>query len=318
MPKVIIVGIIILSVVLLLIVGFKIYYFIENRKYRNETLTMIENEELNVKVNTPIEHKMLKKESYTVHYFVSGNRDGETLVFLHPAFGDHRCFDKQIDCFSKKYCVITVDMPGHGLTGVGKPNDKITSTSSSLAEIFEQERIKKTHLVGVSLGSLLAQDFALKFPTSISSLTALGGYNINKVQHEAAKSQQKEMSKWLFKMIFSMDAFRRYTASTTVINKLEQARFYQSAKLFTRRSFIAMSGLEKLITDRTDIQRNYPLLILSGDNDVELALHLARQWHEDAPESEIAVIDNAGHCANMDNSQQFNEILMLFLSKIKS
>jgi pimeloyl-ACP methyl ester carboxylesterase len=199
--------------------------------------------ELAVRINAVVEQKRLNKDAYSVHYFVSGNSKGEAMVFLHPAFGDHRCFDKQVDYFSKQYRVITIDMLGHGLTGVGKSKDKITTTSIHLAEIMEQENIRKAHIVGVSLGSLLAQDFALKYPNKILSLTALGGYNINKAQREVAKLQQGEMFKCLFKLLFSMDAFRRYTAATAVINTLEQARFYESAKLFTRKSLTVMSGL---------------------------------------------------------------------------
>ena len=270
---------------------------------------------LNFKINTVIENKTLKKDGYSVHYFICGKTDGEAIVFLHPAFGDHKCFDKQIDYFSKDYRVITIDMLGHGLTGVGKSKDKITSTPTHVAEVLSLENIEKAHVVGVSLGSLLAQDFALKYSDRILSLTALGGYNINKEQKEVAKSQQREMFKWLFKMIFSMDAFRRYTATTTVINKVEQIHFYESAKRFTRKSFTVMSGLDKLIANRPEVQRNYPLLVMSGEHDIELAVRLTKQWHEDEPKSQICIIENAGHCANMDNSEKFNKRLMEFISR---
>jgi pimeloyl-ACP methyl ester carboxylesterase len=268
---------------------------------------------LNFSIETRIEQKTLEREGYSVHYFVSGNQEGASIVFLHPAFGDHRCFDKQIDCFSQEFRVITMDMLGHGLTGVGKSKDKISSTPVHVAEILALEGIEKTHIVGVSLGSLLAQDFALKYPEKTLSLTALGGYNINKEQKEIAKSQRSEIFKWLFKMIFSMDAFRKYTASATLVEPTEQAHFYESAKLFTRKSFTVMLGLDKLIADRPNIKSNYPLLILSGEKDVELAVKSARQWHEDVPESQMYLIENAGHCANMDNSAKFNEILKAFL-----
>ncbi|MDR1938106.1 MAG: alpha/beta hydrolase, partial [Tannerellaceae bacterium] len=109
--------------------------------------------------------------------------------------------------------------------------------------------------------------------------------------------------------------FRRYVASTTVLHPVEQARFYESAKLFTRKSFAVMQGLDKLIENRPNLKRNYPLLILSGEKDVELALRSAKQWHDDEPDSHFYTIENAGHCANMDNPARFNEILMKFLGR---
>jgi len=307
-----------LLIILCLIVSIfgvlKIYYAIGNNKYDNHIKELKDSGKMDFQIDNKIDHKTIVSNGNTIHYFVSGNAEGETIVFLHPAFGDHKCFDKQIDYFSPNYRVITIDMLGHGLTGVGKSKDKITATAVHIAEILKTENRDNTHIVGVSLGSLLAQDFALKYPEKVLSLTALGGYNINKEQKEIAKSQGKEIFKWLFKMIFSMDAFRKYTANVSAVNETEQIRFYESAKHFTRKSFTVMSGLDKLIANR-DVQRNYPLLILSGEKDNELALKTAKQWHEEEQNSQMFIIENAGHCANMDNAESFNNVLMNFLAK---
>jgi pimeloyl-ACP methyl ester carboxylesterase len=271
-------------------------------------------EKMDFHIESKIEHKVFEKEGTTIHYFVSGNNNQETIVFLHPAFGDHRCFDKQIDFFSQKFRVITVDMLGHGLSVVGKSKDKIASTAVHVSGILELENIGKAHFAGVSLGSLLAQDFALKYPQKVLSLTALGGYNINREQKEIAKAQQGEIFKWLFKMIFSMDAFRRYTASVCAFEPAGQARFYESAKGFTRKSFRIMSGLNNIIKNRENIHPNYPLLILTGEKDLNLASKYANKWHEEEPESQLFTIEKAGHCANMDNSAKFNETVMEFIT----
>lgn len=260
-----------------------------------------------------IEHKTLKKGNYSIHYFVSGNENTETIVFLHPAFGDHRCFDKQVDYFSPTFKVITLDMPGHGLTGISHSNEKLTDTPMHILEILQTENCEKVHIVGVSVGSLLAQSFALQYPEKTLSLTVLGGYDINREQKGIMKAQQKEILKWIFKMIFSMDAFRKHVATTAVINKTEQERFYESARLFTRKSFAMMSGLNKLIAER-NIVKNYPLLLLSGEKDLPAAILANKEWHQHEPDCELHIIKNAGHCANMDNAKEFNEILMNFLT----
>ncbi|MDR1342260.1 MAG: alpha/beta hydrolase [Prevotellaceae bacterium] len=291
----------------------KTYYAIGNRIYSKKMEKIKEPENRSLCVSSSTEQKTLEKEGYSIYYFVSGNEEREAIIFLHPAFGDHRCFDGQVDYFSQKFRVITVDMLGHGLSQVGKSKDKIASTSVHVAEILDLEGIEEAHIAGVSLGSLLAQDFALKYPEKTLSLTVLGGYSINKKQKQIAKAQRSELFKWLFKMIFSMDAFRRYAASTTAIDPTAQARFYESARSFTRKSFTVMSGLDKLVANRPEIRRDYPLLILSGEKDLELAVTLTRQWHEDDTESQMHIIENAGHCANMDNPKKFNEILMEFL-----
>ncbi len=292
--------------------SIKIYYMVVDKRHEREIKELKDSGKMDSRIESKIDDKTIEHNGYTVHYFVSGDPQGESIVFLHPAFGDHRCFDNQIDYFSRSYHVITIDMLGHGMTGTGKSKDNIGVTADHVAAILKVEKHRQTHIVGVSVGSLLAQDFALKHPDKVLSLTALGGYNINREQPEVEKAQGREMFKWFFRMVFSMDAFRWYTAKVSAINENEQARFYESAKHFTRKSFTVMSGLGGLIADR-NVERTWPLLILSGEKDNGLALKMAAQWHEDEPESEFHIIENAGHCANMDNAEEFNSIVMKFI-----
>lgn len=259
-------------------------------------------------------HKTIPIQGTEIHYFSNDKQDTESILFLHPAFSDHSCFDNQIDFFAEHFKVITVDLLGHGLSSVGKSKDKIDQSAKHLNEILLKENIKKIHIVGVSMGSLLARDFAVKFPLKTLSVTALGGYDINHIYPEINKAQRKEMSKWLFKVLFSMSAFRRYAASISVIKEEEQANFYKSTKGFTRKSFMVMSALENIVAERERNIRSYPLLILSGEKDNELALSVARKWHDKESESRFYIIKNAGHCANMDNPIEFNKTILDFIT----
>jgi 3-oxoadipate enol-lactonase len=262
-----------------------------------------------------IEHKELNQNGYSIFYYATGDKENELIVFLHPAFADHRCFNKQIDYFSKEFRVVTIDMLGHGLSKVGKAKDKIDFTIHHIDTILKNEGYSKAHFVGVSMGTLIAQYYSLHNPDKIQSLTILGGYDINADNKEISKAQRSENIKWIFKALFSMNSFRRYASSVSVSNPDEQARFYEMARLFTRKSFTIMSGLGNILKQRDNINRNYPLLILSGDKDIELAKRMSKKWHDNEPTSKFHEIENAGHCANMDNAVEFNRIVMRFIKK---
>lgn len=264
-----------------------------------------------------IEQKELKQNGYSIFYYTSGDIGKELIVFLHPAFADHRCFDKQIDYFAKEFRVVTIDMLGHGLSKVGKAKDKIDHTIHHIDTILKIEGYSKAHLAGVSMGTLIAQYYALQYPDKVQSMTILGGYDINANNKEILKAQRSENIKWIFKALFSMNSFRRYVSSVSVSKPSEQARFYEMASLFTRKSFICMSGLGNILKQRDSITRNYPLLILSGDKDIELARRMSRKWHDSEPTSEFQMIENAGHCANMDDPDTFNRIVMRFIKQDK-
>lgn len=271
-----------------------------------------------IEIKSKIEHKELKLEGYSIHYFCSGDAAKDLIMFLHPAFADHTCFEKQIDFFSKDYRIITIDMIGHGLSKVDEAKDKIDITISHINTILTLEGYDTSHIVGVSMGSLIAQYFTLKYPEKVISMTILGGYDINADNSEIAKVQRKEQIKWIFKALFSMNSFRRYVANVAVANSNEQIRFYEMAKSFTRKSFKPMSGLGNVLQKRDNILISYPLLIMNGGKDIELAKRSSKKWHDSEPNSNYYLIENAGHCANMDNSDRFNELLMGFIKQVKS
>ena len=76
-----------------------------------------------------------------------------------------------------------------------------------------------------------------------------------------------------------------------------------------------MSGMDNFIKEREYGKRNYPMLLLTGEHDTELALNAAKEWHEKEKTSHFSLIKDAGHCANMDNPEMFNKILLDFISK---
>jgi len=163
------------------------------------------------------------------------------------------------------------------------------------------------------MGSLIAQYYGLKHPDKVLSMTILGGYDINADNIEISKAQRSEQIKWIFKAIFSMNSFRRHVAGVSVANTEEQVRFYEMAAKFTRKSFLTMAGLDKVLQKRDGLTLSYPILIMTGDKDIELSKKSSIKWHESEPKSKYILIENAGHCANMDNSDRFNELLMDFI-----
>ena len=264
-----------------------------------------------------IEQKELKQNGYSIFYYATGDKEKELIVFLHPAFADHRCFDKQIEYFAKEFRIVTIDMLGHGLSKVEKAKDKIDFSIHHIDTILKNEGYSKAHFVGVSMGTLIAQYYSLHYPDKVQSMTILGGYDINANNKEISKAQRSENIKWIFKALFSMNSFRRYVSSVSVSQSVEQARFYEMASLFTRKSFTCMSGLGNILKQRDHIMSSYPLLILSGDKDIELARRMSKKWHDNEPTSKFRMIENAGHCANMDNADQFNAIVMSFIKQDK-
>ena len=75
--------------------------------------------------------------------------------------------------------------------------------------------------------------------------------------------------------------------------------------------------LENVIKNRKDVQITYPLLVLIGEHDIPLSHQLVKDWHEKLPSVKVEMIEGAGHCANMDKVDEFNQLLFSFLQDCK-
>jgi len=303
----------IISFILIPILGIKIYFEIENSFLMNTYDTITTSQ-----IHSSVAHKTLPQNGYDIHYFVSGSNHSKTILFLHPAFSDHRAFDLQIDHFAQKYRVITIDLIGHGLSKAGKSKDQIDASASHILQILDLEEVEKTHLIGTSMGSLVAQHFAFQHPEKVHSLTALGGYNIHKENKEVEKAQRTSNLGLIFRALFSMKSFRRKTAEITCFTPKGKSLFYQSSSLYERKSFLVMQGFQNIIKNRDSIPIPYPILILTGVHDISLALKMSNQWHADLENSTSIVIDNAGHCAHMDQPEEFNTLVENFILESES
>jgi pimeloyl-ACP methyl ester carboxylesterase len=305
-------------ILLILIVSIsvvKIYFECDNYNYKLKLGQMEESGDLAIQVNSSIEHKTLKIHGSKIHYYVSGEENEKSIVFLHAAFSDHRLFDLQIDYFAKDYKVITIDLIGHGLSKVNKSNDKIDASHEHIAKILEAEDILRTHLVGVSVGALIAQYFILKHPSKVQSLTVLGGYDINSKNKEIQNAQRGVNLSLIFRALFSMNAFRKKSALLTCSSERGQALFYKTMSHYERKSFMVMQGLQNIIKDRESAELDYPTFIMSGELEIELAKKMGKAWHSALKNSDYFIIKNAGHCANLDEAPVFNKKVKEFIDK---
>jgi pimeloyl-ACP methyl ester carboxylesterase len=254
---------------------------------------------------------MIEKEleGTPIHYWIAENQTAESILFVHAAFTDHTSFDKQLSFFTEKYQVITLDLIGHGKSVHTAKGDCIEKTANYIYQIMSAEGIGKLHLVGVSIGAILIQDFANRHPDKVASLCCIGAYDINNFDPSMQKENRSEQMKMIFKAIFSIKWFAKSNKLITAATPEAQEEFYQMNIKFKKSSLRYLAGLSKLINQYETKERNYPLLIGCGNKDVPMEIKASNMWHESEPESKLVVFENAGHLVNMDAPEKFNEVV---------
>lgn len=106
------------------------------------------------------------------HYYFKNNKT-LPLVFIHGVGLDHQMWEPQIKQLSK-YSILTYDLLGHGKTPFKKDKLTLNDFSEQLSSILEYLKLTKINLVGFSLGSLIALDFASSFQDKLNKLVLIG------------------------------------------------------------------------------------------------------------------------------------------------
>ena len=91
------------------------------------------------------------------------NKVGEKnpIVFIHGVGLNQSIWKPQVDFF-KDYTTLTYDLLGHGTTPLKKSKVNFDDFSDQLLSLINELEFKKIHLIGFSLGALIARDFASK------------------------------------------------------------------------------------------------------------------------------------------------------------
>ena len=261
--------------------------------------------------------KRYKLENAPIVYYISGTEHTEWVLFLHAAFVNHHMFSKQIAYFRDQYNVLTLDVIGHGNSTNTQKGDSIEGMAGWIREILKKEKIDKIHIVGISLGAVLAQDFANQFPQAVQSLACFGGYDINNFDAKMQKRNSAAQLLMMLKAVFSMKWFAKSNIKISAYTKLAQNDFYEMNIKFPKKSFLYLASLKNMINVRQAPPRQYPLLIGCGQHDIPMELSAVEMWKKNEPACKVRIFQGAGHCVNMDASQEFNKVLEEFWTSQK-
>ncbi|WP_322181765.1 alpha/beta fold hydrolase [Neglectibacter caecimuris] len=256
--------------------------------------------------------KELIVENSPMVFYQSGNEHGEPVLFLHAAFADHTMFRAQVKYFEKDYQVLTADLLGHGKSVKARKGDGIAKTADWIAEAMDAAGIEKIHLAGVSLGAVLAQDFANRYPGRVRSLACFGGYDINHFDPELQKENGAAQMGMMLKAVFSIKWFAKANRKISAVTPRAQREFYEMNLRFPKSSFRYLASLGSLVNRQQTEPREYPLLIGCGELDIPMEQKAVEQWKQREPDCETVLFSGAGHLVNLDAPQAFQESLERF------
>jgi pimeloyl-ACP methyl ester carboxylesterase len=243
---------------------------------------------------------------------------GTPLVLLHGFTLDMRMWDDQVEALAHHHRVIRYDLRGYGKSS---PPTTPYAHIDDLKGLLDHFGIPRAIILGLSLGGLYAIDFALAYPDATRALvvvdTALGGYHVRPdldqslgAIYTTARRQGVDATKreWLTHPLFAPAM-----EGPAVARRLAQMVNDYSGWHYVNED--PGRQLEPPAADRL-AEITAPTLVLVGEREIPGFRDVSDVVAERVRGARQVVLMGIGHMANMEDPEQFNEVLLRSLAEM--
>jgi len=253
-----------------------------------------------------------------LHYRLDGQGE-ETIVLINGLADDVETWFAQMDDFlSAGYRVLRIDNRGIGASS--KPAGPYSSRmlADDAKALVDLLGITDFHLMGVSMGGMIAQEFALAYPGDLRSVTfgctyaAPGPFCSRMFAMWADMAPvlgvpfvMRDVTLWAFTLPF----FEKRGAD---LEEFETAMRYMDQPVHAYLAQLAVIQNHDT-TDRLN-QITVPSLVLAGEEDILIPVALSRRIHEAILGSEWATT-KGGHACLWEHPAEFNQTFLDFVRR---
>lgn len=255
------------------------------------------------------------REGCTLRFWLTGPAERPLIVFTHGAGIDHREWEDTLPVVAQDYRVLCWDVRGHGQSRPTGSSFTLERATDDLLALLDAVGVNQAILVGHSMGGNISQEVIFRAPGRVQAAVLLG-CTCNTQRLSLLERGLAHLVGPLLRL-YPYDLLRRQSADLYSDRPEVRAYLYEAFGQISKADFKAV--VPQLLSDLHEepgYQIPVPFLLLHGEHDGSGNIRtLAPTWARAEPHSEYAVIPRAGHMANMDNPQVFNQLLLDFLHR---
>jgi 3-oxoadipate enol-lactonase len=254
-----------------------------------------------------------------IHYEVTGKSGATPVLMIQGLGASKNAWNLQRIAMATRFRIISFDNRGAGRSD--KPIEPFTleQMADDALAVLDAAGIENAHVVGASMGGVISQIVAVKYPHRVRSLTLVctacrnHPWRQELLQSWAKTAEEKgmiEVGKEAAQWVMSPRSFRRLVPAFTWMGPL--------AALRPRHSFV--SQIDAILNTREDLVDQLstitaPTMVIVGNQDILTPRGDSEEIAERIPNSELVVISGAAHGLMMEHSSTFNKILIEFLQR---
>jgi pimeloyl-ACP methyl ester carboxylesterase len=245
--------------------------------------------------------------------------EGDPVLLIHGLGGDHRGWEFQEEALAARFHLIMPDLRGHGQTTVKElgmmiPPDLIADDLDALLEHLGHEKV---HVVGISLGGMVAQNFVIRYPERVDKLVLIDTtpkitedlIDVVYSWREAQVDGGDEAYFWT--------SLRSGYSDEWIDNNPEMVQYLKDKSADTNPEGVLAAGLGFSTIDFTEQLPNIKskTLVIHGEEDRIINLELGKMLHEGIKGSRLKILEGCGHSPNVQMTDELNRTLIEFLAE---
>ena len=245
--------------------------------------------------------------------YIGDEGNGFPLVLVHGFLGSSKMWKPQIDFFKYHFRVITPDLPGFGRSNKAKSHNSIQSIANLLLDRLEEKKINKFHLLGHSMGGMIAQEMVKKSGGKISKLVC---YSTGPIGEMPGRFETVDQSRENIKKN-GLEVTAKNIAQTWFVLG-EKAKYFdlcleagkQTSIEAADNALIAIKNWDG-VKNLQDIKNN--TLIIWGDKDKSYNLEQVQTLEKNITDSNLVIFKGCAHNVHLEQPDQFNHTIKDFL-----
>jgi 3-oxoadipate enol-lactonase len=256
-----------------------------------------------------------KTNGIEINYEIEGS--GPWLTLSHSLACDLHMWDEQMPALTKQFKVLRFDTRGHGGSSAPAAAYTLEQMADDVYGLLAALGIKQTHWAGLSMGGMIGQTFALKYPGVFSTMVLADTTSRYPAEGQSAWADRIKLAETqgMTPMADLMIA-RWFTESYCKTGAPALARIAASVRATPVAGFVGCCHAIPQINVTSRLKEiKCPTLVMVGEQDPGTPVAMAREIHDNLPGSELVILPSAAHLSNIEQTQAFDSALIGFISR---
>ena len=244
----------------------------------------------------------------------SGN--GEPVVLVHAIGCDHRMWDSLAAALAPKYRVVRVDVRGHGRSPVPAGEYSLEALAGDVLEVLDGLRIDKVHWVGLSMGGMIGQAFAIHHPGRLGRLVlANTTSSYGPDGPRTWEARMKAVREGGMAAIAELVMQRYFSDEFRASHRDVVARVKERVLTTPAAGYVSCCAAIRDLDFTLDLPSIHArTLVIAGGLDAGTPVAMSDAIATKIPGSQLAVIARAAHLSAVEAPDEFNSLVRNFLA----